>query len=48
MPQGSDCGSVGRGIASNSSHQQDFIMRTFIVSYSKDENKEKEGGNGPN
>ena len=51
---GSGFGSVGRAIASNSkgprfesSHQQKFILNIFCQLYWKDENKEKEAGNGP-
>ena len=55
---GSGFGSVGRAIASNtkgpwfkSSHRQKFIYLLNIclqsTVYWKDENKEKEGGNGP-
>ena len=48
---GSGCGSVGRAVASNtrdprfeSRHRQSFIYQLYIR---KDENKEKEAGNGP-
>ena len=51
---GSYCGSVGRVVASNSrgplfeySHWQTFIFNIYYQLYSKDENKEKEAGNGP-
>ena len=55
---GSGCGSVGRAVASDtrgpqfeSSHQQKFIYKWNIcllsTVYWKDENKEKEAGNGP-
>ena len=55
---GSGCGSVGRAVASNnrgprfkSSHWQKFIyiLNICLLStvYWKDENKEKEAGNGP-
>ena len=55
---GSGCGSVGRAVASNtrgprfeSSHWQKFIFILNIcllwTVYWKDENKEKEAGNGP-
>ena len=55
---GSGCGSAGRAVASNtrvlqfkSSHQQKFIyiLNIWLVStvYWKDENKEKQAGNGP-
>ena len=49
----SGCGSVGRAVASNargprfiSSHQQKFIFNIRYLLYWKDENKEKEAGNG--
>ena len=55
---GSGCGSVGRGVASDtrgprfeSSHWQIFIyiLNICLVStvFLKDKNKEKEAGNGP-
>ena len=51
---GSGCGSVGRAVASNSrdpqfesSHCQKFILNTYCQLCWKDENKEKEAGNGP-
>ena len=51
---GSGGGSVGRAVASNSrgprfesSHQQKFISNIYCQLYWKDENKEKEAGNGP-
>ena len=47
---GSDCGSVGRAVASDtrgplfeSSHQQNFIMNLQCANCWKDENKEKRG-----
>ena len=57
-PSGSGCGAVGRAVASKtrgprfeSSHQQKFIyiLNICLLStvYRKDENKEKEAGNGP-
>ena len=56
-PVGSGCGSFGRAVASNirgprfeSSHLQKFIyiLKISLLStvYWKDENKEKEAGNG--
>ena len=51
---GSGCGSVGRAVASNwrgprfeSSHREKFILNIYCQLYLKDENKEKEAGNGP-
>ena len=51
---GSGCGSVGRAVASNSrgplfvsSHRQKYILNINCQLYWKDENKEKEAGNGP-
>ena len=51
---GSGCDSVGRVVASNSrgprfesSHWQKFILNIYCQLYWKDENKEKEAGNGP-
>ena len=53
---GSGCGSVGRAVASDtrgprfeSSHRQKFILNICLLStvYSKDENKEKDAGDGP-
>ena len=54
---GSGCGSVGRAVASKtrglrfeSSHWQTFINIEHLYTvnlYLKDENKEKEAGNGP-
>ena len=51
---GSGCGSVGRAVDSDSkgpwfesSHQQKFILKIYCQLYWKDENKEKEAGNGP-
>ena len=44
---GSDCGSFGRAVASYSSHQQKLILNIYSQLYWKDENKEKEAGNGP-
>ena len=48
-------GSVGRAVASNlrglwfeSSHWQKFILNIYCQLYWKDQNKEKEAGNGPN
>ena len=48
------CSSVGRVVASNSrglqfksSHQQKIILNIYCQLYGKDENKEKEAGNGP-
>ena len=48
---GSGCGSVGRAVASNTKDPQ-FKSRnqenyTYQLYYRKDENKEKEAGNGP-
>ena len=50
----SGCDSVGRAVASDSrgawfksSHQQKFILNIYCQLYWKDENKEKEAGNGP-
>ena len=52
--KGSGCGSVGRGVASKSkgmqfesSHQQKIILNIYCQLYRKDENREKEAGNGP-
>ena len=54
VDQGSGCGSVGRMVASNSrgpwfksSHRQKFILNIYRQLHWKDENKEKEAGNGP-
>ena len=57
IDSGSGCGSVVKAVASDtrglqfeSSHQQKFInIEHFLLSavYWKDENKEKEAGNGP-
>ena len=51
---GSGGGSVGRAVASDSrgprfesSHRQKFILNIYCQLYWKDENKEKEAGNGP-
>ena len=52
---GSGCGSVGRAVASHSrsprfksSHRQKIILKiVYCQLYWKDENKEKEAGNGP-
>ena len=51
---GSGCDSVGKAVASDSrgawfksSHQQKFILNIYCQLYWKDENKEKEAGNGP-
>ena len=51
---GSGGGSIGRAVASNSrgprfesSHRQKFILNIYCKLYWKDENKEKEAGNGP-
>ena len=51
MKKGSGCGSAGRAVASDTrdpqfepSHQQNF---TYQLCHGKDENKEKEAGNGP-
>ena len=51
---GSGCDSVGRVVASDSrgqrfesSHWQHFILNIYCQLYWKDENKEKEVGNGP-
>ena len=51
---GSGCGSVGRAVASDSrgprfkfGHQQNFIWNIYCQLFWKDENKEKEAGNGP-
>ena len=49
-----DSGSVGRAVASDSrgswfksSHRQKFISNIYVQLFWKDENKEKEAGNGP-
>ena len=54
MTTGSGCGSVGRAVASDtrgprfeSSHRQKIILNIYCQLYWKDENKEKEAGNGP-
>ena len=51
---GSGCDSVGRAVASSSrgpefesSHRQKFISNINCQLFWKDENKEKEAGNGP-
>ena len=51
---GSGCGPDGRVVTSNSrgpwfesSHQQTFMLNIYCRLYWKDENKEKESGNGP-
>ena len=51
---GSGCGSVGREVSSNvrgtqfeSNHCKHVFMNIFTVNCWKDENKEKEVGNGP-
>ena len=51
---GSGCGSVGRAGTSDSTgprfesyHQQKIILNIYCQLYWKDENKEKEAGNGP-
>ena len=51
---GSGGGSIGRAVASNSrgpqfesSHRQKFLLNIYCKLYWKDENKEKEAGNGP-
>ena len=53
LKRGSDCGSVGRAVASNSrgpqfksSHWQHFKFNIYCQLYLKNENKEKEAGNG--
>ena len=52
--KGSGCGSVGRAVPFSSrgpqfesSHRQKFILNIYCQLYWKDENKEKEAGNGP-
>ena len=52
--RGGGCGSVGRAVASDSrgswfksSHRQKFISNIYVQLFWKDENKEKEAGNGP-
>ena len=51
---GSGCGSVGRAVTSDSrgsqfesSHRRKFIMNILLLTVLKDENKDKEAGNGP-
>ena len=54
MTRGSGGGSVGRAVAANfrgqrfeSSHWQKIILNIYCHPYRKDENKDKEAGNGP-
>ena len=45
---GSGCGAVGRGPLFESSHRQIiYTEHAFTVNSYKDENKQKEAGNGP-
>ena len=51
--QGSGCGSVDRAVTCSSrgprfesNHQQKFILNIYCQLYRKDENEEKEAGNG--